>query len=300
MPRDPGGTHFRNPATRPRLVAAVLLGALLISGCGGDEGSSTTTTESPTTAAPSTSTSGSTTGPTTSDPAGVPSFQPEPIEERPHDPTAFTQGLVFDEQGRLFESTGLRGSSQIRELDPETGEVLRSASLEDRFFGEGLAVVDDHAIQITWQEGVALVWDLDTFEIVDEHLYDGEGWGLCHDGEQLVMSDGSATLTFRDPDTFEARGTVEVTRNGAPLAMLNELECVGDLVYANVWQTPQIVAIDPATGEVVASYLFPSLLTPEQAARADVLNGIAYQPDSDTFLVTGKDWPTMFVVELPL
>lgn len=286
---------------RTRLIAAALLGAALLAGCGGDDGAGgTTTTAAPATSAPEGTSGGSTatTGPGISHPGGGSTSRPEPIEERPHDPTAFTQGLAFDDQGRLFESTGLRGSSQIRELDPGTGEVLRSEALADHLFGEGLAIVGDRAIQITWQEGVALVWDLDTFEIVDELGYEGEGWGLCHDGERLVMSDGSATLTFRDPGTFEAEGTVDVTRDGAPLPMLNELECVGDLVYANVWQTSLIVAIDPDTGEVVASFLFPSLLTPEQAARADVLNGIAYEPDTGTFLVTGKDWPAMFVFDL--
>jgi len=172
--------------------------------------------------------------------------------------------------------------------------VLRSTALDDSVFGEGLAVVDDRLVQITWQDGLAFVYDRDTFDQVQTFAYSGEGWGLCYDGTRLVMSNGSDRLAFRDPETFEVQAAVEVTLDGAPVAQLNELECVGDKVYANVWQTDQIVVIDPETGEVTTSIDGSSL--PRQAG-ADVLNGIAVDPEGGLWL-TGKRWDSMHRVEL--
>jgi glutamine cyclotransferase len=144
----------------------------------------------------------------------------EVLSARPHDPEAYTQGLVFHE-GYLYESTGLEGRSSVRQVDPQTGAVLRRTDLEPRFFGEGLARIGNRLTQITWQNRVALVYDLETFERLGELPYEGEGWGLCFDGERLVMSDGSSTLTFRNPETFEVLGTVPVTLDGRPLERLN-------------------------------------------------------------------------------
>lgn len=221
----------------------------------------------------------------------------EVLETYPHDPAAFTQGLELHD-GVLYEGTGLHGESQMRIVETETGEVISQVSLADTVFGEGITIVDDHIWQLTWQEGFAIRREVDSLTELEHVPYEGEGWGVCHDqgGDRLVMSDGTPRLTFRDPETFETTGTVDVTRDGTPLQRINELECVDGQVWANVWQTDEIVRIDPATGEVEAVVDASGLLTEEEAAGADVLNGIAAVPDSDTFLITGKLWPTMFLV----
>jgi glutaminyl-peptide cyclotransferase len=223
----------------------------------------------------------------------------EVIETRPHDPSAFTQGLELVD-GVLYEGTGLEGQSSIRATDPETGAVQRETALPADFFGEGITVVGDTIWQLTWQEGVAFRRDRATLAEVDRVDYEGEGWGLCHDdepgGERLVMSDGTAELTFRDPETFEETGRQEVRLDGDPVEELNELECVDGSVYANVWQTDQIVRIDPDSGDVTATVDLAGLLPEEDRANADVLNGIAAIPGTDEFLVTGKLWPKMFRV----
>lgn len=219
----------------------------------------------------------------------------EVLSTRPHDAQAYTQGLLWH-GGRLYESTGNYGSSSLREVDPETGEVRRSLPVPPQYFAEGLARVDDRLIQLTWREGVAFVYSLATFEERGQLPYSGEGWGLCHDGRRLVMSDGSDRLTFRDPATFESQGAVNVTLAGQPVFNLNELECVDGAVWANVWQTDEIVRIDPAGGQVTAVIDASGLLAPEERRSADVLNGIAWVPETKTFLITGKFWPKMFEV----
>lgn len=221
----------------------------------------------------------------------------EVLQEYPHDPAAFTQGLELHD-GALYEGTGRYGESQMRIVEPETGEVVSQVSLAESVFGEGITIVEDEIWQLTWKAGFAIRRERDTLTELEHVPYEGEGWGLCHDPEQdrLVMSDGTPRLTFRDPDTFEVTGTVDVTRDGVPLPQINELECVDGEVWANVWQTDEIVCIDPATGEVSAVVDASGLLTDAEAAAADVLNGIAAVPDSDTFLITGKLWPTVFEV----
>jgi glutaminyl-peptide cyclotransferase len=227
----------------------------------------------------------------------------EVIERYPHDTAAFTQGLELHE-GLLYEGTGLEGQSDMRIVEPETGEVLESVDLPADVFGEGITLVGDRIWQITWQEQIAYLRDRDSLAELDQFTYTGEGWGVCHDegNDRLVMSNGTAELTFRDPVTFEPTGTVTVTRDGQPLVRINELECVGDRVWANVWLTDEIVRIDPATGTVEAVVNAAGLLTPEEAAGADVLNGIAAAPTlstsagSGTFMITGKLWPWLFLV----
>ncbi len=231
-------------------------------------------------------------------PAG--SQVPEVVRILPHDTSASTQGLLLHD-GRFYESTGQYGESTLREVDVESGEVLRILELSSEYFGEGLAIVDDELIQLTWHEGVAFVYDLETFEPVRQVEYDGEGWGLCYDGEALFMSNGSAILHRRDPISFEILESYEVTSNGSPVRNLNELECVGDSIYANVYQTDRILRIDKHTGRVLfefdASTLEPTGGRPRNV-RA-VLNGIAFDPGTGTFYVTGKLWPSMFEVRLP-
>lgn len=219
------------------------------------------------------------------------------VRSFPHDRGAFTQGLVFFE-GKLYESTGLHGRSSLRRIDPESGAVEREAKLDDDLFGEGLARVGGRLYQLTWQNGRVLVWNLVTFEREREHTYEGEGWGLCFDGKHLVMSDGSDRLVFRDPERFAVVREVRVRRNGQPVTALNELECVGDVIYANVWQTHHIARIDPRTGEVTGWIDASALLSADERFGADVLNGIAHRPDNGRLLVTGKLWPRLFEVEV--
>ncbi len=228
----------------------------------------------------------------------VATLEPQVLTAYPHDSDAFTQGLLFYND-YFYESTGIQGRSSLREVIPETGEVLRILPLPDEYFGEGLARVDDKLIQITWQNGTAFVYNLSTFNAVGDFSYTGEGWGLCYDGENLFMSDGSATLTVRDPTTFEAVREIAVTQGGTPVTELNELECVGEDVYANVWRTNRIVRIDKESGDVVADIDASGLLSAEERQALEpnaVLNGIAYNPDDDTFFITGKLWPEVFKV----
>ncbi len=217
------------------------------------------------------------------------------VQTYPHDPNAFTQGLVLA-GGRLFESTGLEGRSSLREVDLATGRVLRKLDVPEPVFAEGLALVGTRLFQITWKHQTAYTYERDTFAKGPSFPYTGEGWGLCHDGQELVMSDGSARLTFRGPETFRATREVVVREGGRPLEQLNELECVGGDVYANVWMTDRIVRIDPKSGAVTASIDASNLLSPAERYGTDVLNGIAHDPATDTFLVTGKLWPKMFRV----
>lgn len=229
--------------------------------------------------------------------AGAAVIRPVVVRTLPHDPSAFTQGLLFHE-GRFLESTGLRGRSSLRLVVPETGAVERRVDVSRDLFGEGLALVGSELIQLTWQERVALRYDLD-FTPRGTFSYEGEGWGLCYDGARLVMSDGSSELTFRDPKTFAVIGSVGVTSDGVPVKNLNELECVGSLVYANVWQTDTIVRIDAASGHVLTRIDASGLLSPSEAARADVLNGIAFDAKTGHFFLTGKLWPKLFEVRFP-
>ena len=220
------------------------------------------------------------------------------IGELLHSPTAFTQGLeIFD--GRLYESTGAPAdrASSLRELARDTGDVLRLQEIEEGLFAEGLTFVDGAIFQLTWQDGVALVWDPSDFTEIDRFSYEGQGWGLCFNGRVLVMSDGSDELHFRDPVSFERVGNpVPVTMNGEELPSLNELECVDELVWANVWQTDLLVQIDPVTGRVLAHADASDIGLPRPDDRDAVLNGIAWDPETETFLITGKDWPAMYEV----
>lgn len=219
----------------------------------------------------------------------------EVVATHPHDVTAFTQGLLVHGDS-IYESTGLNGRSSVRQVELGSGRVLRSTPLPRELFGEGLAQVEDRLVQLTWTSGIARIYQLDTLELVGEWRYSGEGWGLCHDGNRFVMSNGSTRLTFRDESTFAETGSVEVKLDGQPLDELNELECVNGRVYANVWRTDSIAEIDSATGNVTAWIDASGLLTPAERNQADVLNGIAWDESRQAFLVTGKLWPRLFEV----
>jgi glutamine cyclotransferase len=212
-----------------------------------------------------------------------------------HDSTAFTEGLELDGT-TLIESTGRYGQSEVRRVDRATGAAIVRRPLDAQQFGEGVTRVGDHLVQLTWREQTALVWDATTLEPRGSFTYRGEGWGLCDDGARLVMSNGSDTLTFRDRATFAVIAEVPVTDRGRAVDQLNELECVNGDVYANVWQTDRILRIDPTTGRVTAEIDASGLLSGSQTQGADVLNGIAHDPITGHFLVTGKLWPTVFEV----
>ena len=214
----------------------------------------------------------------------------------PHDTSSFTEGLQRDGT-TLWEGTGLAGLSELRELDPTTGAVVRSAPLPGKLWGEGVAVTGDTIWQLTYQDGVALQWDKATLKVKKQVALTGEGWGLCYDGNRLVQSDGSATLRFRNPATFAQTGALTVTLDGKPVPQLNELECVGGQVWANVWPTTQIVRINPASGRVTATVDGAGLLTPAQEQGTDVMNGITWL-GGDDYLLTGKYWPVMLRVRI--
>lgn len=219
----------------------------------------------------------------------------EVLETMPHDNEAYTQGLLWHD-GFLYESTGQYGQSTLRRVDLATGDVLSSRALPPELFGEGLARVEDRLIQLTWRAGTALVWDREKLTELDRLGYAGEGWGLCFDGLHLVMSDGGSVLTFRNPETFEVVREVEVLLRDGAVGRLNELECVEDSIYANVYTTDWIVRIDPETGYVRSLIDASGLLAREEARGAEVLNGIAYDAEQEIFYLTGKLWPKLFAV----
>jgi glutaminyl-peptide cyclotransferase len=219
----------------------------------------------------------------------------EVLSARPHDPAAYTQGLLLYEQ-LLYESTGRYGHSSLRRVDPQTGQVLLRVELPPNLFGEGLARHDNRLVQLTYKEQVALAYEIEAFGSLGQFSYQGEGWGLCFDGEHFIMSNGSSTLTVRDPATFEVLDQIHVTRLGFPVTNLNELECVGDVVYANIYGSDRIVRVSRDAGKVLADIDASGLLTPTEQESAGVLNGIAYDPENETFLITGKLWPKLFEV----
>ncbi|MBC2906876.1 glutaminyl-peptide cyclotransferase [Streptomyces sp. PSKA01] len=218
------------------------------------------------------------------------------LEVLPHDPQAFTQGLEMAGD-TLYEGTGLAGRSSVR-AGPPGGQPTARVAMPAPLFGEGITVLDRTLWQLTWRNGIAVERDATTLKEVSRVPYPDEGWGVCHQRSKnrLVTSDGSSRLTFRHPKTLAKAGHIPITENGRPLAKLNELECVGDAVYANVLFTERIVRIDPASGTVTASIDATGLLRKDEAVNGSVLNGIAAVPGTDQFLITGKFWPKMFRV----
>jgi glutamine cyclotransferase len=219
------------------------------------------------------------------------------VAQIPHDSSAFTEGLEIDGLN-LYESTGLIGQSQLRELDPATGALRRAVWLPPGYFGEGITVVGDRIWQLTYRNGVAIEWDKSTLTPVREVYLSGEGWGLCRDGNRLVRSDGTNRLHFHDATDFAETGSVSViTEDAEPLTGLNELACVDGQVWSNIFRTDQIARIDPNTGLVTAVVDAEGLLAGARAKNQvpNGLNGIA-EVDSETFLLTGKYWPLMFRV----
>ncbi len=275
------GLTFRPVPARRLLTLLVVAAALVGGGCSGDD------TGSPAPAGP---------------PAEVVRLDFEVVDRHPHDRSAFTQGLLFVDADTIAESTGLYGQSEVRLVDPVTGEVRLRRALRSDLFGEGLTMLPDgELVQLTWKEGVALRWDPEDLRPAGETSYEGEGWGLAWDpeAEVLLSTDGSERISRRLPDTFEVASVVTVRRDGRPVSKLNELEWVDGVLWANVWETSELLRIDPQTGDVTGvvdlSPIDPGLGDPNA-----VLNGIAHRPGdpADRLWVTGKNWPEMFVIDL--
>jgi glutamine cyclotransferase len=284
----------RPPALRS--TGAIFLPALLtlLVGCGEKPASAA----SPSSLAPSTPSPvlAAATSPAAAPP--VVDYTYQVIGTFPHDPGAFTQGLVYL-KGVLFETTGLNGRSTLRKVDLQSGRVLQKSELPSQYFGEGMTIIGDQIFQLTWQHQKGFVYNLSTFAVEKEFAYTGEGWGLTTDGHALILSDGSNVIRFLDPVTFAVLRTISVFAHGQPLSMLNELEFIKGEIYANVWQTNTVVRIDPATGNLLGTIDFSGLLSPEDyRVHPDVLNGIAYDAANDRLFVTGKLWPKLFEVQL--
>ncbi len=284
---------------RRRTIVLVLVGVLLLAGCGqgvnagqtgsaGDagDGHAAQATVSPAQATPGDAT------------CQVRTCSFEVVDSWPHDPDAYTQGLVYHD-GRLFESTGLNGRSSLREVELTTGSVLRRVDVPEVYFAEGMTIFGDRVYQLTWQSGKGFVYDLQSFQLLSEFAYDGEGWGLTHDGRHLIMSDGTSRIRFLDPGSLAVVRTIDILDHGQPVTQLNELEYVQGEIYANVWQTDRIARIDTQSGAVLGWIDLTGLLRPEdRTPTAEVLNGIAYDPDHDRLFVTGKLWPRLFEVRV--
>jgi len=220
------------------------------------------------------------------------------VNTYPHNTDSFTQGLVFD-KGVLYESTGRNGRSAVKIIDLKTGKTLKSHELPKRYFGEGIAIVKNRIIQLTWRSKTGFVYDKETFKLLKTFNYQTQGWGITYDGKYLIMSDGSAMLYFLDPDTFKIIGTLEVYGDSGKVSNLNELEYIDGEIYANIWGTEKMARINPKTGRVTAWIDLSGLLSDkDREPGVDVLNGVAFNSDNGKLFVTGKLWPKLFEIEL--
>jgi glutamine cyclotransferase len=220
------------------------------------------------------------------------------VDTYPHDPNAFTEGLVYSE-GFLYESTGLNGNSNLRKVDLKTGETLQQISLDSQYFGEGITIFGDKITQLTWQSQVGFIYDKNTFQLIGNFTYPTEGWGITNDGRNLIMSDGTPTLYFLNPETYERTGTIQVHDGNMSINMLNELEYINGTIYANVWETNRIAIINSQTGQVQGWINLEGLYkNPVSDPSNDVLNGIAYDSANGRLFVTGKRWSQLFEIQL--
>lgn len=277
-------------------MKSLFLFALLFAAACSAETTATGQTAESETAAPAETTK---TAPAPTDAAAIPVYDYRIVNRYHHDPAAFTQGLLWKD-GHLFESTGRNGESTVRKVELETGTVLQSTDIPVEYFGEGLVDWDGNLISLTWRAGTAFIFDEEDFARTGEFSYTGEGWGLTRDDSRLIMSDGSDTLRFLDPETFEQIGSLNVTAQGQPVTRLNELEWIDGEIWANVWQTNAIVRIDPDTGKVTGVINLTGLDAEAGMApsRDFVLNGIAWDETTGRIFVTGKYWPALFEIEL--
>lgn len=228
----------------------------------------------------------------------VPIYTYKIVNTYAHDPNAFTEGLAFN-NGFLYESTGQYGSSSLRKVDLATGDVLQLYKLPAEYFGEGITIYDDTIVQLTWQSHTGFIYNRDNFVLLHQFSYPTEGWGITHDGQRLIMSDGTSTLYFLNPKTMKSIGNIEVRGGNRPVNMLNELEYVNGKVYANVWKTNRIAIIEPQDGRITGWIDLSGLSqTQNYSGHVDVLNGIAYDSQADRLFVTGKLWPFLFEIKL--
>ncbi len=220
------------------------------------------------------------------------------IHTYPHDRQAYTQGLIYQD-GHLYESTGLNGRSSLRMVDLDTGRVLQSSPVAEKYFAEGLACWHSALIQLTWQSQIAFVYDRFSFHLLRTLHYEGEGWGLTDDGKNMILSDGTANLRFLDPSTFHEIRRITVKDRGTPVTDLNELEYVHGQIYANVWHTDRIARVSPSSGQVLGWIDLTGLLPPGSVTDPEaVLNGIAYDAAHDRLFITGKLWPKLFEIKV--
>jgi len=231
--------------------------------------------------------------------AALPTYDYKVVRSYPHDTQAFTEGLLYRD-GFLYESTGLNGKSSIRKVDLASGKILQSKDIPPQYFGEGLTDWGDTLVGLTWQTQTGFVFDLKTFEMKSQFAYPGEGWGLTHNGKELIMSDGTATLRFLDPKTFLEVRRVKVTADGIAVNQLNELEVVEGEIFANIWHTSTIARIDPASGKITGWIDFGKLYPDAGKGQngENVMNGIAYDPVKKRLFVTGKLWPKIYEVNI--
>jgi glutamine cyclotransferase len=228
----------------------------------------------------------------------IPVYTYQVLNTYPHDQSAFTEGLAF-EDGVLYESTGLYGYSNLRRVELETGKILQIRELPNQYFGEGITIYKNKIIQLTWKSNLGFVYYKSNFELLQEFNYPTEGWGITYDRNCLIMSDGTSTLHFLDPETFKEISQIEVYENDIPVTKINELEYVQGEIFANIWLTERIARINPLTGQVTGWIDLKGILSPEDCSeKVDVLNGIAYDAKNNRLLVTGKFWPKLFEIEL--
>jgi len=222
----------------------------------------------------------------------------EIIDKYPHDPEAFTQGLIWHD-GLLYEGTGLYGRSSLRQVDLKTGIVLKKISLPAEFFGEGITIFNNRIYQLTWKSNIGFIYDLDSFQQLETFSYSHEGWGITHDGKRLIISDGTPVLHFIDPFTFKETGHIRVYEKDKPIYRINELEFVKGNIYANIWQSNKVAIIDPGTGQILAWLDLTDILKQEDICqKVDVLNGIAYDMKNEYLFITGKLWPKIFQIKI--
>ncbi len=219
------------------------------------------------------------------------------VNTYPHDTNAFTEGLLYSD-GSLYESTGINGNSSVRRVDLTTGNVLQEYALPDRYFGEGIAVVNNTIIQLTWESHIGFIYDKTTFSLMGNFSFSTEGWGLTFDGKHLIMSDGTSNLYFLDPTTFERTGQIQIHDGNTSIVNINELEYINGDIYANIWQTNTIAIINPITGQVKAWIDLTGLPSENNSDPNAVLNGIAYDQNNNRLFVTGKDWSSLYEIKL--
>jgi glutamine cyclotransferase len=279
--------------TKPACTLALLL-FLTLPACGG--GSDSVTIYRPTPApATSNAASNARVSPSVEE---IPVYSYEVVESYPHDPRAYTQGLVIYD-GTLYESTGQYGESSLRKVELKKGKVKKKLDVPGQYFAEGMTILNRKIYQLTWQQGKCFIYDLKDFKLESEFAYEGEGWGLTNDGHLLILSDGTNQIRFIDPANFRVVRTVSVMENGQPLVDLNELEYINGEIYANVWKTDRIARIDPRTGRILAWIDLSGLRPQETMSNGEnVLNGIAYDTDHDRLYITGKRWPKLFEIRL--